>query len=48
MDNATEIFRHQPRTGPALRDLLGPILGLAGAAAFLAAVVAIIVWVNTV
>ena len=48
MDNSTDIFRQPPRTRPGLRDLAGPILGLLGAAAFLAAIVSILVWLNSV
>jgi hypothetical protein len=48
MDNSTEIFRQPPRTRPGLRDLVGPILGLVGAAAFLAAIVAFLVWLSSV
>jgi hypothetical protein len=48
MDNSTEIFRQPPRTRPGLRDLVGPILGLVGAAAFLAAIVTFLVWLSSV
>lgn len=48
MDNSTELFREPPRAQSALRDLVGPLLGLVGAAAFLAAVVAVLVWLGSV
>ena len=48
MDNPSDIFREPPRTGPGLRDLVAPLLGLFGAAALLAGIVYAILWLTSV
>ena len=48
MDNSSDIFRQPPRTRPGLRDLVGPLLGLVGAAALLAGIVYAILWLTSV
>ena len=48
MNSSSDIFRQPPRTGPSLRDLVGPLLGLTGAAVFLTGIVYAIIWLTSV
>ena len=48
MDKASEIYREPPRTGPSFRDLVGPLLGLFGAAVFLTGIVYAIIWLTSI
>lgn len=48
MDTRPQLFRETPRVRPTLGELLPPLLGVIGAGALLAGIVAIIVWVNSI
>ena len=48
MDNSTDIFRQPARSRLSLRDLVGPLLGVLGAAALLAGIVYAILWLTSV